>query len=305
MSVLREILKVLPREKYVYYADNAWCPYGEKSRQVIIGRAREITRTLLSHGAQVIVVACNTATAAAISVLRSEFGEDNGLVSALTGGRMGHVRFVGMEPAVKPAALGTRSGVVGVLATAGTLSSSNYLDVRGRYGNHVRIVEHAGVGFVEMVEHGELDSPKTDEVVGKSLAPLLAQGADTVVLGCTHYPFLIGSLRRMAKRLAPGREVKFIDPAPAVARQLVNVMTAEGLLQETPGGQSITVERRLEQKGGLAVNQERERERRDGQAASPERERTQEDRTEPDVLLLSSGPVDPLERTYGLIRQAA
>ena len=208
LSVLREILRVLPEERFVYYADNANCPYGEKTPEFIQSRCRAITEYLLSRGARIIVVACNTATAAAIQTLRSEYG----------------IPFVGMEPAVKPAALGTRSGVIGVLATAGTLKGSKYLNTKGRFQDEVKIVERVGKGFVELVESGELTGPHAEKVVGNSLRPLLEAGADTVVLGCTHYPFLLETLRKIA-----GPEINFIDPAPAVARRLVEVLKEKGI----------------------------------------------------------------------------
>lgn len=208
LSVMREILKVLPQERYVYFSDNAWCPYGEKSPEFIRERCRRITELMLSKGAEAMVVACNTATAAAIQTLRSEYG----------------IPFVGMEPAVKPAALGTRSGVIGVLATAGTLKGSKYLNTKGRFQDEVKIVERVGKGFVELVESGELTGPHAEKVVGYSLRPLLEAGADTVVLGCTHYPFLLETLRKIA-----GPEISFIDPAPAVARRLVEVLKEKGI----------------------------------------------------------------------------
>lgn len=209
MSVYREIVKVLPDEKYVYYADNAHCPYGEKTVSYIQDRARHITDTLLGRGADIIVVACNTATAAAIATLREEYAP---------------LRFIGMEPAVKPAALGTRSGVIGVLATAGTLKGSKYLTTRGKYEDDVRIVEHVGSGFVELVEQGKLTGAEAEDTVRRSLQPLLDEGADTIVLGCTHYPFLMETMQKVA-----GPDIRFIDPAPAVARQLVHVMEEESL----------------------------------------------------------------------------
>ena len=209
LSVFRELVKVLPQERYVYYADNAHCPYGEKTAAYIQDRARFITRFLLDRGVDLIVVACNTATAAAIATLRAEFPQ---------------VPFVGMEPAVKPAALGTRSGVIGVLATAGTLKGSKYLQTRGRFQDDVRIVEHVGQGFVELVENGILDGPEAESVVRKSLQPLLDEGADIIVLGCTHYPFL----RTVIERLA-GPAVQVIDPAPAVARHAAHVLDARAV----------------------------------------------------------------------------
>lgn len=209
LSVYRELIKVLPQEQYHYFSDNAHCPYGEKSALYIQRRGRFITEFLLDKGADIIVVACNTATAAAIATLRAEYPD---------------VPFVGMEPAVKPAALGTQSGVIGVLATAGTLKGSKYLNTRGLYESDVRIVEHVGQGFVELVERGVLDGPEAEEVVRTSLQPLLDQGADTIVLGCTHYPFLQPLIERLS-----GPDVRVIDPAPAVARQTVKVLEQRGV----------------------------------------------------------------------------
>lgn len=210
---MREIRKVLPSGRFIYYADNAHCPYGEKSAAYIQDRARAITRLLLDKGAEAVVVACNTATGAAIATLREEFD----------------VPFVGMEPAIKPAALGTRSGVIGVLATAGTLKASKYLNTKGLYENDVRIEEHVGEGFVQLVESLQLDGPEAERVVRASLQPLLDAGADTIVLGCTHYPFLLPVIRRIA---GPG--VRVIDPAPAVARQLLHILQERGIAEADP-----------------------------------------------------------------------
>ena len=218
LSVLKEILKVLPGERYIYFSDNAYCPYGNRSREYVISRARTITSILLEKGCEAIVVACNTATAAAIETLRVEFP----------------VPFIGMEPAVKPAALGTELGVIGVLATAGTLKASKYLNTKGKYENDVKIIEHVGEGFVELVERGVLSGPEADAVVEKSLRPLLDAGADIIVLGCTHYPFLIDTVRKIA-----GPDVRVIDPAPAGACQLVRVLKERGI---GPDEGSLSVE---------------------------------------------------------------
>ena len=209
LSVYRELVKLLPKERYLYFSDNAHCPYGEKTAAYIQERAHVITDILLGMGADIIVVACNTATAAAIACLRADYPE---------------VPFIGMEPAVKPAALGTQSGVIGVLATAGTLKGSKYLHTRGQYEDNVRIVEHVGEGFVELVENGILDGPEAEKTVSKSLQPLLDEGADIIVLGCTHYPFLQPVVERLA---GPG--VRVIDPAPAVARQTLHVLQEKGI----------------------------------------------------------------------------
>ena len=216
LSVFREIRKLLPEERYIYYSDNAHCPYGEKSREYIIDRAREITRLLLSEGVDIIVVACNTATAAAIATLREEF----------------QIRFIGMEPAVKPAAMSTKTGVVGVLATAGTLKADKYLNTREKWAEGVKIAEHVGQGFVELVEKGCTNGTEAEGVVTESLKPLIDEGADRIVLGCTHYPFLSETISKTAAIIAPGRDIKVIDPAPAVAKHLLEIMKENRLIKK-------------------------------------------------------------------------
>lgn len=219
LSVFREIRKILPGQKYLYYSDNAHCPYGEKSREYITERARKITEFLMGQGAEIIVVACNTATAAAIETLRQEYD----------------IPFIGMEPAVKPAALNTKTGIVGVLATAGTLKGSKYLHTRNLVSGGVKVVENVGKGFVELVENGILYGPEAEVTVRKSLLPLLEEGADTIVLGCTHYPFLMDTIRKVADgfvRNTGGKShITIIDPAPAVARHLLEVMHGKGIPQ--------------------------------------------------------------------------
>ncbi len=270
LSVLKEITRLLPEAEYVYYSDNAHCPYGEKPPEYIQDRARAITERLLTEGADVIVVACNTATAAAISVLRSEYSDASSQnvrerVQKLTGGRHDHICFIGMEPAVKPAALGTRTGVVGVLATAGTLKGSKYLKTKESVDDQVNVFEHVGRGFVELVEEGRLSGSEAEDVVKASLGPLLSAGADIIVLGCTHYPFLLPVLQKVA-----GPDIRFIDPAPAVARQLVHVLERDGMLSAG------------EASSALARNA----------SAVP---------SSPHVKLLSSGDPEPLHHLYGTI----
>lgn len=270
LSVLKEITRLLPEAEYVYYSDNAHCPYGEKSPEYIQDRARAITERLLKEGADVIVVACNTATAAAISVLRAEYSDASSQevrdrVQKLTGGRHDHICFIGMEPAVKPAALGTRTGVVGVLATAGTLKGSKYLKTKESVDDQVNVFEHVGRGFVELVEEGRLSGSEAEDVVKASLVPLLSAGADIIVLGCTHYPFLLPVLQKVA-----GPDIRFIDPAPAVARQLVHVLERDGMLSAG------------EASSALARNA----------SAVP---------SSPHVNLLSSGDPEPLHHLYGTI----
>ncbi len=208
LSVLREILKALPNENYIYFSDNAFCPYGDKSPDFIRDRCKDICEHFLSEGAEAMVLACYTATAAAISMLRDEY----------------NIPFVGMEPAIKPAAHKTHSGVVGVLATAGTLKGDKYHITRDLYSGNISVKESVGRGFVELVEKGELAGAHAKSVVQASLQPLLDAGADTVVLGCTHYPFLLDTMRAVA---GPG--VTFIDPAPAVAAHLKDILVDKGL----------------------------------------------------------------------------
>ena len=225
LSVFREIRKVLPDEQYIYYSDSANCPYGEKNVEFIIDRCREITEFLIGHGVEIIVVACNTATAAAIKTLREEYP----------------TRFIGMEPAIKPAAQLTQCGTVGVLATAGTLKSEKYLRHKEKYASHINIIEHVGEGFVELVESGITSGPEVEYTVFRSIQPLLDAGADTIVLGCTHYPFLSDVIKRLASRIS-GSEIKLIDPAPAIAKHLVEVMDEEGIPHGPDIGKSFNID---------------------------------------------------------------
>jgi glutamate racemase len=206
--VWHEVTQLLPHEHTVYYADTAFCPYGTRPAAEIIARADAITRFLLAQHAKLIVVACNTATAAAITHLRRTFA----------------VPFVGMEPAVKPAALHSKSGVVGVLATRGTFSGHLYHHTLARFAAHVRIIEQPGDGLVECVEAGDLNSPAVYRLLEKYLRPMLRAGADHIVLGCTHYPFLIPAIEKIV-----GTQVRLVNPAPAVARQVKTLLTRHAL----------------------------------------------------------------------------
>jgi len=199
LSVLRHLQEELPHERLLYVADSAHAPYGGKTMQEIQARSLALTEFLIGEGAKAIVVACNTATAAAIGLLRERFA----------------LPVIGMEPAVKPAVAATRSGVVGVLATTGTLKSAQFAALLDNYGKNVRVVTQGCPGLVECVECGELDAPATRELLRGYIEPLLAEGADTLVLGCTHYPFL----RSMIEELTEGR-VAIIDTGAAVARQV-------------------------------------------------------------------------------------
>lgn len=255
LSVLRAATKLLPGEKYIYYADSAHCPYGEKSAEYIRGRSREISELLIKEGADIITVACNTATAAAINYLRMTYSDPSDpsvreRVLTLSGGRRDHIKFIGMEPAVKPAALGTKTGVIGVLATAGTLKGSKYLKTKGNYEDNCRIFERVGEGFVQLVEQGIVSGPQAEETVRKSLEPLLEKGADTIVLGCTHYPFLLETMEKIA-----GPSIRFIDPAPAVARHLADVIKEDGIVSGEKPSSTDTLDVQLHSSGDISLLQ--------------------------------------------------
>ena len=198
--MLRHIRAALPAEDLLYVADSAHAPYGDKSAEFIEARALAIAEFLVAQNAKALVVACNTATAAAIVRLREDID----------------LPIVGMEPAVKPAAEATRSGVIGVLATSGTLESGKFADLVRRFGSQARVIVQPCPGLVERIEQGDLAGPSTRRLLESFVAPLLAQGADTLVLGCTHYPFLTPLLRELA-----GPSVEIVESGAAVARQLV------------------------------------------------------------------------------------
>jgi len=199
LSILRHVRRALPSHSVLYVADQALAPYGGRSLAFVRRRSHEIVEHLLNDGAEIVVVACNTASAAALASLRSDFPQ---------------VPFVGMEPAVKPAAESTVRGLVGVLATRATFQGELYASIIDRHGLDVGVVERVGTGLVELVEAGLLDTPEAVDIVAGHLSPMVTAGVDTIVLGCTHYPFLAPLMRSL---LGPG--VVLIDPAPAVARQ--------------------------------------------------------------------------------------
>lgn len=213
LSVWRELYRVLPDEKYLYFSDAGYCPYGPKSKEEIIARAKAITDYLLAAGAEIVVVACNTATAAAIEYLRGNY----------------QVPFVGMEPAVKPAAINTRTGAIGVLATKGTFKGELYLRTLHKFASNAKVMEQVGEGLVELVENGETDTPKAKELIGKYVEPMLRENVDHIVLGCTHYPFLEKTIREFA-----GEGVEIVNPAPAIARRASQVLAQRKKVLQTP-----------------------------------------------------------------------
>ena len=208
LSVLRAIRQQMPSQPVIFLADQAHVPYGPRDLQEVRSFAEHITRFLLAGGARMVVVACNAASAAALYSLRSTFPE---------------IPFVGMEPAVKPAAEKTASGVVGVLATPATFQGALYASVVDRFAQGVRILQDTCPGLVAEIEAGNLQGPSTRAILEKALKPMLAQGIDTVVLGCTHYPFVIPLIQEI---VGPG--VRVIDPAPAVARQVSRQLIVHG-----------------------------------------------------------------------------
>jgi glutamate racemase len=200
LSVLHHIRQILPNERLIYIADSSHVPYGDKSPAYIEARSLTLTRYLISQGADAIVIACNTATAAAAHALRVKYKK---------------IPIIGMEPAVKPAVAATKSGVVGVLATVGTLESARFAALLEKYAGHVKIVTQGCPGLVEQVERGHLTGDETRKLIERFSAPLLAQGADTLILGCTHYAFLAPLIREVV-----GADITLIDTGAAVARQV-------------------------------------------------------------------------------------
>lgn len=208
LSVAKEIRRLLPLEDLIYYADSAYCPYGEKDPELIRQRERTIVEFLLSKGAKLIVVACNTASSAGLEELRKLFT----------------VPIVGMEPGVKPAVAATRSGKIGVLATGVTIAGDRFASLVKRYAENTKVITQPCPGLVELIEYGKLEEPETEEVLKGFLRPMLEQGADTIVLGCTHYPFL----RPMIEQLA-GPGISVIDTGAAAAKQVSRVLDENDL----------------------------------------------------------------------------
>jgi len=206
LSVLLHIRQLFPNERLIYVADSGHVPYGGRPAHYIEQRSNTLTRFLVSQGADAIVIACNTATAAAVASLREQFT----------------LPIVGMEPAVKPAVAATRSGVVGVLATIGTLESARFAALLERYAGVIEIVTQGCPGLVEQVEKGESNGIRTRELIKRYTLPLLERGADTLILGCTHYPFLAPLIRDVV-----GNNIVLVDTGAAVARQLMRRIESE------------------------------------------------------------------------------
>lgn len=209
LSILREIRAQNPAESVIYFADQGHVPYGSRTLEEVRSFSLEITRFLLKLDAKIIVVACNTASAAALHELRITFPKTS---------------FVGMEPAIKPAAEITKTKIIGVLATPATFQGMLYASVVERFGYGLKILQDTCPGLVGQIEKGELASPRTQEILKAALIPMMEQGVDTIVLGCTHYPFIIPIVRQIV-----GSNIKVIDPSPAVARQTSHILEPQRL----------------------------------------------------------------------------
>lgn len=206
LSVLRHIRQALPGERLIYVADSGHVPYGDKPAHYIEERSITLARFLIGQGADAIVIACNTATAAAAATLRSRFS----------------LPIIAMEPAVKPAVAASRNGIIGVLATTGTLESARFAALLERHGGSAEIITQGCPGLVEQIECGDLSGPATRALIERYTAPLIERGADTLILGCTHYPFLAPLIREVA-----GANIALVDTGAAVAQQLRRRMLAE------------------------------------------------------------------------------
>ena len=212
LSVLREIRNLMPNEDILYFGDQGHVPYGPRPMEQIQDFSEGITRFLLKERSKIIVVACNTASAAALKYLRQAFP---------------NVQFVGMEPAVKPAAEKTQTGKVGVLATPATFQGALYASVVERFANGVELFQNTCNGLVQQIEKGNLDGEETRKILEGALHPMLEKKIDTVVLGCTHYPFVIPLIEKIV-----GENVRVIDPAPAVAKQVKRLLEAGEALNQ-------------------------------------------------------------------------
>jgi glutamate racemase len=219
LSVLRAMCALMPEESILYFGDQGHVPYGPRSMEQIQNFSEGITKFLLDHDSKLIVVACNTASAAALTFLRERFPSAS---------------FVGMEPAVKPAAETTKTGKVGVLATPATFQGALYASVVERFAANVELFQHTCPGLVGQIEKGELDSVTTRAILEDALNPMIKRNIDTVVLGCTHYPFVIPLIEQIV-----GENVRVIDPAPSVAKQAKRLLEAAGMKNQSQGGASV------------------------------------------------------------------
>lgn len=216
-SIWKEIHALLPDESTIYLADSKNAPYGQKSKDEIIALSRKNTELLLEENCKLIVVACNTATTNAIKELRNTYD----------------VPFIGIEPAIKPAALQSKTGTIGILATKGTLNSELFSTALSNIKG-IRVMEQVGYGLVQLIEEGKLGSKELDDLLKEYLNPMTEANIDCLVLGCSHYPYLIPQI----KKILP-ESVKIIDSGEAVARQTKNILQQKGLLQTVPENKTV------------------------------------------------------------------
>lgn len=210
-SIWKEVASAMPNEHTIYLADSKYAPYGNRSRDEIISLSIKNTKKLLELGCKIIVVACNTATTNAIKILRAQFD----------------VPFIGIEPAIKPAALHTKTKKVGVLATKGTLSSALFTKTSDLYANAIEVIEVIGTGLVELIEEGKIETPEMQTLLASYIQPLIAKNIDYLVLGCSHYPYLIPVLIKMLPK-----NVIIIDSGEAVAKQTKVILAKNNLLNQ-------------------------------------------------------------------------
>jgi glutamate racemase len=208
-SIWKEVIQLIPNEHTIYLADSMNAPYGEKSEGTIRALCIKNTELLLSKGCKLIIVACNTATTNAIDYLRAHY----------------NVPFIGIEPAIKPAALYSKTGAIGILATKGTLSSTLFAKTAKEYTKDIKVIEQVGEGLVPLIEAGKQDSDEMRQLLQQYLTPMLKHKIDHLVLGCTHYPYLIPSIKRII-----GNDIKIIDSGEAVARQTFHILKQHQLL---------------------------------------------------------------------------
>ncbi|MCK5814453.1 MAG: glutamate racemase [Flavobacteriaceae bacterium] len=208
-SILKEIISLLPNENTVYLSDSKNAPYGDKNKDSILNLSVKNTELLIEKGCKIIVVACNTATTNTISYLRENYD----------------IPFIGIEPAIKPAALKTKTNCIGILATKGTLSSALFSKTSEIFASNVKIIEQVGTGLVELIESGKLNSKEMTQILKTHMEPMIQNNIDYLVLGCTHYPYLIPQIRNII-----GSNVQIIDSGLAVAKQTQNILSTFDLL---------------------------------------------------------------------------
>ncbi len=208
-SIWQELKQLLPNENTIYLSDSKNAPYGEKSKDKIIDLSIKNTDLLLDKGCKIIIVACNTATTNAISFLREQY----------------NIPFIGIEPAIKPASLITKTKTIGILATKGTLNSELFEMTSSKIDSQIRIIEQEGKGLVELIESGNIKSAKTQKLLNQYIEPMLLERIDSLVLGCTHYPYLIPEIQKITKN-----KINIIDSGAAVAKQTENILIQNNLL---------------------------------------------------------------------------